>query len=201
MKVMIDLCCGLGGASQAFWESPDWLVLRIDNNEDLLPHVRGMILADIMDFENIKSIIDALMPEEVEELVIWASPPCLEFSLGYSGPRNVAYMAGEEFEPSMDLVFACLDIVNHYQPKVWWLENVRGATTYFTPELGKYRQRLGQFFLWGNFPLIAVRDSEILLHTKPDSRHHPLRANIRAMVPMEFSRAILDSITKQATLF
>lgn len=201
MKVFIDLCCGLGGASQAFWDSPDWLVLRIDNNEDLLPHVKGMILADITDFKNITNIITALLPMDIEELVIWASPPCLEFSLAYSGPRNRAHMAGEEFEPSMDLVFACLDIIDHFEPKYWWLENVRGATTYFTPELGKYRQRLGQFFLWGHFPLIAVRDSEMLRHTKPDDRHNPLRANIRACIPLDFSNAVKESIENQRTLF
>ena len=201
MKVMIDLCCGLGGASQAFWEHPEWLVLRIDNNEDLLPLVRGMILADVMDFDNIVSIIDALMPQEVEELVIWASPPCVNFSVAYGGPRATAYRAGEEYEPSLDLVFACLDLINHYQPKVWWLENVRGAITYFTEDLGPFRQRLGQFFLWGNFPLIAVRDSDMLFHKKPDDRHNPLRANVRACIPESFSKAILDSITVQRRLF
>ena len=37
MKIFVDLCCGLGGASEAFQQDPDWLVIRIDNNEDLKP--------------------------------------------------------------------------------------------------------------------------------------------------------------------
>jgi site-specific DNA-cytosine methylase len=201
VKVMIDLCCGLGGASQAFWDANDWLVLRIDNNEELLPYVKGLILTDVTDFENTTNIINALMPDKVDKLVIWASPPCLEFSLGFSGPRNQAYQRGEEFEPSFEIVEACIDIINHYQPHAWWMENVRGAITYFTPEFGPYRQKLGQFFLWGEFPLIAVRDSRILYHTKPDKRHHPLRANIRAMIPEELSIAVKESIDVQRTLF
>lgn len=36
---------------------------------------------------------------------------------------------------------------------MWWvLENVRGATKYINPVLGKPRQSHGPFFLWGVFP-------------------------------------------------
>ena len=84
MKVFIDLFCGLGGASEAFRKHPNWKVIAIDNNPILLPHVHGLILADVHDTDNIKSIITALLFEhtdEIEQIVVWASPPCTEFSL------------------------------------------------------------------------------------------------------------------------
>jgi len=201
MKVMIDLFAGLGGASTAFWNHPDWLVLRIDNNEDLLPYTKGLIMADITDFDAVCAIIDALMPEEVEQLVIWASPPCLEFSNAFSSPRSKAQRAGLDYSPSMDCLFAALDIIEHYSPEIFWIENVRGATKYFEEEIGTFRQRIGQFFLWGQFPLIALREARHRYLTKPDKRHSPIRANIRAEIPEEISKAVLASIEFQGKLF
>ncbi len=31
-KIVIDLCAGLGGGSEAFMNNPDYRVIRIDNN-------------------------------------------------------------------------------------------------------------------------------------------------------------------------
>ena len=52
MKIFIDLFCGLGGASSAF-VGTDWRVIRIDNNPDLLEHVKGMWLLDMKDVKNV----------------------------------------------------------------------------------------------------------------------------------------------------
>ena len=81
MKVFIDLFCGLGGASEAFLGT-DWKVIRIDNNNELLDHVRGMWLLDMMDPLNVRSVIyNHLYDLNVERVVVWASPPCTEFSM------------------------------------------------------------------------------------------------------------------------
>ena len=39
---VLDLCSGLGGASEAFVNHPHWEVIRIENNELLadVPHTR-----------------------------------------------------------------------------------------------------------------------------------------------------------------
>ena len=45
MLHMVDLCAGLGGASEAMVRSNKWSVLRIDNNP-LLADVPFMVMAD-----------------------------------------------------------------------------------------------------------------------------------------------------------
>lgn len=201
MKVFIDLFAGLGGASQAFVDDPEWMVFRIDNNDLLLEHVPGLWILDITDFDATKTVIEQHLPMEIEKMVIWASPPCLEFSNAYSAPRPTAQRNGESFEPSMGCVLAALDLINYFEPHHWIIENVKGAIEYFNEEIGEaYRQRIGQFFLWGNFPLIALKDSNIRGLRKPDKRWSPIRSNIKAKVPIEYSQAILASIENQSSL-
>ena len=48
-KMMLDLCAGFGGQSEAFLQS-GWDVLRIDNNP-LLEAVERMVIADVYDIE------------------------------------------------------------------------------------------------------------------------------------------------------
>ena len=80
-KVFIDLFCGLGGASSAFCEENEWKVIRIDNNPELLDHVRGMWVLDMNRPGDVLATITAhLYDIEVDELFVWASPPCTEFS-------------------------------------------------------------------------------------------------------------------------
>ena len=201
MKVFIDLFAGLGGASEAFYQDSSWQVIRIDNNEALLEHTAGLWICDITDYQATRTMIECHLPMEIEKLVIWASPPCLEFSNAYSAPRPTAQRNGESFEPSMSCVLAALDLINYFQPHHWYIENVKGAIDYFNEEIGEaYRQRIGQFFLWGNFPKIALADSTIRGLRKPDKRWSPIRSNIKAKVPIEYSQAIMASIDNQSTL-
>ena len=77
MKVFIDLFSGLGGASQAFEDSPDWRVIKIDNNRELIEHNRGLQIMDIGDTEEVIRMIESQFPNgchlNCEKLVIWAS--------------------------------------------------------------------------------------------------------------------------------
>ena len=201
MKVFIDLFAGLGGASEAFYRDPTWQVMRIDNNEALLEHTAGLIIADITDFEATMAIINNLMPANVDKLVVWASPPCLEFSNAYSAPAAIAARRGEEFAPSLNCLHAALDIIDQLPCDAWYIENVKGAIDIFTEEINQtWQQRIGQFFLWGNFPKIALPDSHIRGLRKEDKRWSPIRSNIKAKVPIEYSQAIMASIDNQLTL-
>jgi len=201
MKVFIDLFAGLGGASEAFYRDPTWQVMRIDNNEELLEHTPGLILADITDFEATMAIINNLMPADVDKLVVWASPPCLEFSNAYSAPKSIALRRGQEFGPSLDCLHAAMDIIDQLPCDHWYIENVKGAIEIFNEEINQaWQQHIGQFFLWGNFPKIALADSTIRGLRKPDKRWSPIRSNIKAKVPIEYSQAILASIDNQSTL-
>jgi hypothetical protein len=201
MKVFIDLFAGLGGASEGFYRDSTWQVMRIDNNEALLEHTAGLIVADITDFQGTMAIINNLMPANVDKLVVWASPPCLEFSNAYSAPASIAARNGEEFNPSLNCLHAAMDIIDQLPCDYWYIENVKGAIEIFDEEIGQaWRQRVGQFFLWGNFPKIALADSTIRGLRKEDKRWSPIRSNIKAKVPIEYSQAILASIDNQLTL-
>ena len=206
MKVFIDLCAGLGGASSAFVLDPSWLVIRIDNNDDLKPFVPGLNVANVCDVDATLTIIDATLRihglswDTITKLVVWASPPCYEFSFGYNAPGPTAARAGEDFEPNMDIVNACHRIIELISPDYWYIENVRGAIPYFGEVLGQWTQQVGSFFLWGKHPQVAFKDNNTRYLKKVDKRHSDMRAQLRAQLPLEISQAIKDSIDIQRSL-
>jgi hypothetical protein len=185
-NTILDLCSGLGGWTEAFVQN-GWNVIRIENNPELnyVPFTQEWDVLEWQDW------IDNIPHPEI----IVASPPCLEFSDALSAPRTRARREGREFTPNLDLVRACLDIIDYLKPKYWILENVRGAQEDFRPLLGARRQKIGSFYLWGNFPLIITNPG--FHHTKDDNdpgSSNPLRANIRAMIPFEISFALLKTL-------
>jgi hypothetical protein len=197
MKVVWDLCSGLGGASEAFVNRADWIVIRIENNPILqgVEHTRNL---DVLQWE---SWVDELIELHGKPDLIWASPTCTEFSEAFNAPGPRARRAGINFEPDMSLVFACQDIIEHIQPQYWVIENVKGAIPYFTPHLGEYSQRISAFYLWGLFPTIIMPEG--WTHSKRDGDVHssnPMRRNLRALIPYELSKAFFDALTEQTTL-
>ena len=154
MKVIIDLFCGLGGATSAF-ANKDWKVIRIDNNRELLEEVKGMWLLDMNDPQNVRSIIfNHLYELGVTRMVIWASPPCLNFS-DADPDRDSKDHDLTLLKNTMWLIEALSEDFNVTE---YIIENVRGAIRSFTPLLGDYRQNISCFFLWGRFAPIACID-------------------------------------------
>lgn len=194
MKRVLDLCSGLGGFSEAFMNDDDYHVIRIENNP-LLADVPSSFDLDVLEWadwiEGISSVDILLM-----------SPPCLEFSTAYNAPRCEAQRAGEYYEPNMQVVEACLDIKDHLQPNFWILENVAGANTWFkdNPRLKKFRQRIGPYFLWGQFPYLATNYKPRSGKTQDWNIGDPLRANKRALIPFEISLEIRNTFEQQKTL-
>lgn len=188
---MIDLCSGLGGASQAMLDH-GWDVMRIDNNP-ILSGVDKTIIHDILkvpDFD----------PCETLDLM-WASPPCLEFSLAYNSPQAKAGRNKEHYEPDMSLIYKCIEIINQSRPKFWVLENVVGSTKFINPILGPPRQIIGSYVLWGNFPFLRI-DQNLRAHKKSldVNSKNPLRANIRAQIPYPISNAMRMAIEEQTSI-
>lgn len=192
MKLMIDLFSGLGGASEAFVLGPHpWAVLRYENNP-ALANTPYTTLCDLTDFDiHIRHQVD----------LIWASPPCREFSNAFNAPAPTAQREGRDFEPSLELLSRAIEIIEELEPTYWIIENVIGAIKHFEPLLGEPRQIIGSFVLWGNFPFIDVdRD---LKHTKASVdvwSDNPLRANIKGKIPIELSQALRRVCEQQTTL-
>jgi len=196
MKVL-DLCSGLGGFSEAF-VAAGHEVLRIENNPLLaeVPHTDIIDLFDVRDLleENVADNGDAFL-RNVD--IILFSPPCYEFSLAFDAPRAVwaRENAGIPYEPSMDLLECGMEIIELLKPRYWIIENVRGASPYFSQLLGRARQINEAYFFWGNFPSFVP--GKFPSKAEKDERWNPLRANVRGRVPIEISSALLEAIESQ----
>lgn len=194
MPRMLDIYSGLGGASEAFVKA-GWEVHRLENNVLLreVPHTK---MIDVLEWP-----FDEIPIGYYD--FIWASPPCTAFSTAYAAPRSVAARKGEKYDPDLTLLRKAKEIIDHLQPPYWVIENVSGASKYFSKELGTNspRQIIGPFFLWGIFPFIQMpRDFH---HSKQDGdtwSDDPLRANKRGMVPLAISEAFLKAVTAQTRI-
>lgn len=192
--LMLDLFSGLHGASASFSDN-GWEVISIEKNTEL-PATHHM---DILKEKNM--IIEMFSDHPID--FIWASPPCYEFSQGWSAPRSIAAREGrlDGYEPDMSVVFATLDIIRQLKPRYWALENVQGACRYFEPYLGQHRIKLGAAYIWGNFPRLGFK--EISRGYKKDQdtgSHDKLRSNKRAKVPYWISDQIRISVQYQMML-
>ena len=205
MRVFIDLFCGLGGASEAFMAAPGWKVVRIDNNPILLEHTKGMWLLDVHETNQTYTTIQAHLLEhidDIEQIVVWASPPCTEFSL--VNPNR-------PMDPDLTLLLDGMTIRDmvrelaqaHGIEFLWAVENVKGAIPWFDDELEcPWHQRIGPFFLWGSIPWIDFKDADGKLHRKGDSDKgtRALRPNMRALIPLDVSKSLLDTLENQTKL-
>ena len=194
---VLDICSGLGGASEAFVKDPHYEVIRIENNP-ILADVAHTRLLDVLGW--LDWLPDLISVHGRPYLVI-AAPPCREFSRAFHAPGPCAERAGIRFEPDMRILEACLDIIEYCQPRYHIIENVAGAINHFNVYLGKYRQHVGPFFLWGSFPQLLL--PEDFYHSKADEdvwSTDPLRSNKKAKWPLEVSEALLQGVHWQQTL-
>lgn len=189
---ILDLCSGLGGASEAFLRAGHD-VLRIENNHLLagVPHTHIM---DVFEFE--KWMLKAMKTELGAAVwvpdLIWASPPCTEFS--FANPKRPD-------NPSTSIARCCLRIIMLLKPRWWVIENVRGAVDHFAGFLGPPAQVINKFHLWGRFPTIKTPDGwSHRLNVNKHSSKDPLRSNKRGLIPLEISSALMEGCFEQATL-
>ena len=198
MKVFIDLFSGLGGASAAFDEDPSWTTIKIDNNPELVPLNRGLIVRDLAQVDEIIHMLTLMLQniddeQGVEKVVLWMSPPCNQFSFAY---RN------RPEEPDLTLLDACIAYVHRLHSDYWVIENVHGAKETFTDEIERTpTQEIGPVVLWGHFPLIPIRTRDEWKHRKMEAKgSRTLRPNYRAIIPYPISEGLRDAIDHQQTL-
>jgi hypothetical protein len=195
-KMMLDLCSGFGGQSEAFLES--WAVFRIENNP-LLSEVPNTVIADIFDIRpfNISS-------QRID--YVHASPPCLEFSLAYNAPRSRAERNGEDYHPTHGLAMAkrVKEIIDTLEPLYWSVENVKGSAKYLSPIFGEPRLIVGAYVYYGNFPLFESRHFATLPSKADQDKRSksPLRANHRAHIPLcSYHKAFFDAMEVSKVYF
>jgi hypothetical protein len=92
--------------------------------------------SDLIEFEGIHypiSILDFdLSKVPFQPDIIWASPPCTGFSVAaighhWSGGKGAYIPKTETAKLGIELVRKTLEIINHFQPTYWFMENPRGV--------------------------------------------------------------------------
>ncbi len=92
--------------------------------------------SDLIEFEGIHypiSILDFdLSKVPFQPDVIWASPPCTGFSVAaighhWAGGKGAYIPKTETAKLGIELVKKTLEIINHFQPTYWFMENPRGV--------------------------------------------------------------------------
>jgi hypothetical protein len=188
--IFVDLFAGLCGASEPFVEA-GWEVVRVELDLSLLararcpagPHVHHVVAdARTWSWSRWSDTIPRLRGRR--PTVIWASPPCTEFS------REDMPWCRTGVTPSLELALAADRIIRDAKPRFWVIENVKGATKHLDPLFGRWKAHLGPVFLWGEFPTLPK------LVIPPWKEHlSSTRKAERAKIPRAISDALLAVVT------
>lgn len=165
---MLDLYAGLKGASAAM-KDRGWKVRTLDIDPSFDPD----IVADARSFSWGGGPLD----------LVWASPPCDEFS------REFMPWCRTGKDPSMELLRATIRIIHEIDPRFWVIENVKGAVKWFMPFLGRPSYIANPIYLWGHFPPLPK-----LTMTMRKEKMSSSWAAERAKIPYELSLALAQSI-------
>lgn len=177
--VWLDLCSGLGGASQPALDR-GWKVIRVDID----PRFKPDIVADLTN-----------PPKELFALdvdVAWASPVCTEFTKA-GLPKSWACNRLNPAKPDTALSEACWELI--WAVGDWpILENVAAARPYLTPLFGPVQGRVDGHCFWGKLPglLPQTHGHKWRLPPSPD------RAAIRAQIPYAIGEAICRAVEARA---
>ena len=108
MKTTLELCCGTKSFSKVMKEEhPNYNTITVDN-DSLFDATHT---TDVLKFE-----YKTLYPDRNHFDMIWCSPPCTEYSIAKTkGVRD--------FEKADALVKKCLEIIDYYKPRLWFIEN------------------------------------------------------------------------------
>ncbi len=177
MPLALDLYAGTGGATAAFRER-GWTVVGVELDARHAPDV----VADVTRWTWAGARPD----------LVWASPPCTEFTRRALPWLRAQYPA----PPSLELVDAARRIIAATRPRYWVIENVRGAVRWLRPLLGEFRAHVGPFFLWGEFPAFPAPPLRANYKQGQSSRNRVERGH----VPLDLSRALADAIDRELRL-
>jgi hypothetical protein len=188
---MLDLCSGLGGASQPALDR-GWRVIRLD----LVAACKPDIVADVCALP--------LTPFPVD--LLWASPPCQQFVLAANVwlkrlPKGSGgkFYRGEgpyprlfEGEPDLSIAKAVREIVFTWPARYWVVENVWVSRKWLTPLFGPVAGLIPGHVFWGRLPgLIPLTRPH--KHPWKSKSHTPGGAGApakTAMIPYEIGESL-----------
>lgn len=128
--VWLDLCSGLGGASQPALDR-GWKVIRIDIDRRFKPD----IVADVRSLP--------LKPFPVD--VLWASPPCQDFS-----KHGLRCFYPNPADPDISIALGVQRAIERFQPRYWVVENVWSSRPWLSQIFGMVRAMPPGHALWSN---------------------------------------------------
>ena len=178
--VMLDLFSGMGGASQVMVER-GWRVVRVDIERRFKP----TIVADVLNLP--------LKPFYVD--LLWASPPCQEFSR-WGMPASWKCNAGGKRKPDMKLASSIKPILWHFRPTFWVIENVRSSVPFLVNLFGGPRCKVDGHVFWGNLPCLLPQTKGHKWRLFPS----PERVSLRAQIPREISEAVCLGVERRMRL-
>lgn len=126
----LDLCSGLGGASQPALDR-GWKVIRVNID----PRFKPDIVADVRALP--------LKPFHVD--VLWASPPCQEFS-----KWGLRCFYPNPTPPDLSIARGIQDFIETIKPWQWIVENVWASRPYLSHIFGPVAAKPPGHALWSN---------------------------------------------------
>ena len=150
---MLDLFCGLKGASAPFLTSPKWDVTTVDVETKFNPtFVRDLSRPEVY---------DELYQHNSNFDFVWASPPCTKFSVASIGRYWKGNKPGKEVEEEVKMLRLLVDFCKQY--KYFVIENPRGMmrkVDFLNEELKRItitqcqygKEYMKPTDLWGVFP-------------------------------------------------
>ena len=125
-NVVLDLFSGTGSATKAFAEDTSWEAFRVEKDPEVVEEYGAELQSDILKVE----------PTDLPEAdVVWASPPCTDFSIAccYQKWTQNKLPKSKSVSASVRLVYRTLWLIQEIEPDYWFLENPRGMMRRIMP--------------------------------------------------------------------
>ena len=165
--LLVDLCGGLGGVAEGFLVA-GYAVVGYDIQDHGYPsEIR------VQDVREVDSIVAQWEGRQIT--VLWASPPCNEMTLRDLPWGRIKHLP----PPDLSIFEACFELARRLKPKVFVLENVRGAQ----PWIGRAPLHRGPYYFWGDVALMPMLPPNTI-KKEGHSGKNPLK---RAKIPFALS--------------
>lgn len=200
--VFLDLCSGLGGASQPALDR-GWTVVRADIEPKFDPDLLVDLTTDVYALRLIREHLRYLGVER--PTVLWASSDCREFS-----KHGLRCFFPNAPEPDLRLAKACAYLKDELKPDYWFHENVWASRKWLNPIFGRPLARPPGHVIWGNMGILFPPTEAHKGKCTGDKRwgpmghgrkggtdNHKRQAAVTAQIPYEIGEAICAAVERR----